>query len=126
MAVVSERPGVSLETRMGHMEPRAEAIIHQGGIGTTAQGMRAGRPMLVVPYAHDQPDNAARARRLGIARTIDRGAYSADRAARELGQLLDDPNYARRATEIGGEIGREDGAGTACYALEAVLRGGTA
>ncbi|MDB5373652.1 MAG: UDP:flavonoid glycosyltransferase YjiC, YdhE family, partial [Belnapia sp.] len=40
--------------------PAAAAIIHQGGIGTTAQAMRAGRPMLVVPFSHDQPDNAAR------------------------------------------------------------------
>ncbi len=44
--------------------PRSAAIVHQGGIGTTAQALRAGRPMLVVPWAHDQPDNADRIRRL--------------------------------------------------------------
>lgn len=38
--------------------------------GATARGLRAGRPMLILPYNHDQPDNAARAERLGVARTI--------------------------------------------------------
>lgn len=40
--------------------PCAGAIVHQGGIGTTAQGLRSGRLTLVMPYSHDQPDNAAR------------------------------------------------------------------
>ena len=45
--------------------PRAAATVHQGGIGTTAQALKAGRPMIVVPWAHDQPDNAERCRKLG-------------------------------------------------------------
>ena len=45
--------------------PRAAAIVHQGGVGTTAQAMRAGRPMLVVPFSHDQPDNAERVEQAG-------------------------------------------------------------
>jgi len=49
---------------------RAAAIVHSGGIGTCANAMRAGRPALIVPFAYDQPDNAARLARLGIARTI--------------------------------------------------------
>ena len=39
--------------------PHAAAIVHQGGVGTTAEAIRAGRPMLVMPYSVDQPDNAA-------------------------------------------------------------------
>ncbi|MGH9945429.1 MAG: glycosyltransferase, partial [Pyrinomonadaceae bacterium] len=42
----------------GEVMPRCEAIVHQGGIGTTAQALRAGRPTLVVPFAFDQHDNA--------------------------------------------------------------------
>ena len=38
--------------------PRAALIVHQGGVGTTAQALRAGKPMLIMPYSHDQPDNA--------------------------------------------------------------------
>ena len=43
---------------------RASLVVHQGGVGTTAQCLRAGKPMLIMPYSHDQPDNARRMRRL--------------------------------------------------------------
>ena len=49
---------------------RASLVVHQGGVGTTAQCLRAGRPMLIMPYSHDQPDNARRMRRMGVARVI--------------------------------------------------------
>ena len=54
--------------------PRAAAIVHQGGVGTTAQCLRAGRPMIIMPYSHDQPDNARRMSRLGVARVIQRSS----------------------------------------------------
>jgi UDP:flavonoid glycosyltransferase YjiC (YdhE family) len=101
--------------------PQAAAIVHQGGIGTTAQAMRSGRPMLIMPYAHDQPDNAERLRRLGIARTIARHRYSPARAAAELRHLLDNPSYSQRALEIGEQVRQEDGVQAACDALEALL-----
>ena len=46
--------------------PRAAAVIHHGGIGTTAQCFAAGVPQLIMPMAHDQPDNAARVKRMGV------------------------------------------------------------
>ena len=46
--------------------PRASLVVHQGGVGTTAQCLRAGKPMLIMPYSHDQPDNARRMRRLKV------------------------------------------------------------
>ena len=101
--------------------PRAAAVVHQGGVGTTGQAMRAGRPMLVMPFAHDQPDNAERVRRLGIARTIPRHRYGAAAAARELGTLLDDPGYSERAASVGERVRREDGVASACDALEALI-----
>jgi rhamnosyltransferase subunit B len=101
--------------------PRAAAIVHQGGVGTTAQAMRSGRPMLVMPYAHDQPDNAERVIRLGIARKISRHRYSPARAAAELRHLLDDPIYLQRASEVGEQVRQEDGVRAACDALEALL-----
>lgn len=98
--------------------PRAAAIVHQGGSGTTGQALRAGRPMLVVPYAHDQPDNAFRVSRLGVARTIRRGRYTAAAAERELAALLSDPSYATRAEEVGREVRKENGAVAAADAIE--------
>jgi rhamnosyltransferase subunit B len=101
--------------------PGAVAVVHQGGIGTTGQALRAGVPMLVVPFAHDQPDNAARARRLGVARVLTRASYSAASAASQLRTLLDNPRYAMRAKAVGRQVQSEDGAAVACAALERLL-----
>ncbi len=101
--------------------PRASAIVHQGGIGTTAEAMRAGRPMLVVPYSHDQPDHAARLTRLGIARSVPREHYDAGVAARELRALLGDRSYAERAYDIGLRVQSETGSATACDLLEELI-----
>jgi UDP:flavonoid glycosyltransferase YjiC (YdhE family) len=101
--------------------PRASVVVHAGGIGTSGLGMRSGRPMLVVPHAHDQPDNAARLTRLGIARTLSRRRYTPGRIVAELETLLGDPEFSRKASEISEQIRREDGVRTACDALEALL-----
>ena len=103
--------------------PQASAIVHQGGAGTTAQALRAGRPMLFVPFAHDQPDNAARVVRLGVARQIGRSQYRAKRVAAELRKLLDDPRYTAKAQEVGWRIQSEDGVSAACDAIERRLVG---
>ncbi|MCC6314751.1 MAG: glycosyltransferase [Thermomicrobiales bacterium] len=102
----------------GALFPRACAIVHQAGVGTLAQAMRAGAPMLVMPYGHDQPDNAARAVRLGIARRISRTDYHAGEVARQLGQILDDRAMDRRAAEVGERVRAEDGATAAAAAIE--------
>jgi rhamnosyltransferase subunit B len=105
----------------GDLFPRALAIIHQGGIGTTGQALRAGRPMLVVPYAFDQPDNAVRVMNLGVARTLLPKHYAAMRVVEQVRALLEDPHYAQRAAEVGGMVRAEDELQRACDALEAYL-----
>ena len=101
--------------------PKTAAIVHQGGIGTTAQGLRAGRPTLVVPWAHDQPDNAERLRKLGVSRTLSRQRYRAKRVAQELNYLLSEKSYTERAQQLGAQIAHEDGLSCACNAIEAKL-----
>jgi UDP:flavonoid glycosyltransferase YjiC (YdhE family) len=100
---------------------RSAAVVHQGGIGTLAQALRAGRPMLVIPFSHDQPDNAERAERLGVARCIPRAQFSVDRGTAVLRDLLDDPRYTNAADEVARRIAREDGVGAACDRIEALL-----
>ena len=97
----------------GELLPRAAAMVHQGGVGTTGQGLRAGIPMIVVPFAHDQHDNGARVERLGGARTIPRNSYKAERIASELKELLGNPSYARCAREIGSRVRAESGSALA-------------
>ena len=99
--------------------PHASVIVHQGGVGTTGQAMRAGKPMLIMPYSHDQPDHAARITRMGMGRTIARSAYNAETAARELRPLLENPTYTQKAAEVGKQVQAENGVQTACDAIEA-------
>jgi rhamnosyltransferase subunit B len=102
----------------GEILPRARAVVHQGGIGTTAQALRAGVPMLVVPFSHDQPDNAARITRLGVGRTIERKHYNSETAARELRTLMEESSYAQRATEVARAVRSENAATTAVDLIE--------
>jgi rhamnosyltransferase subunit B len=101
--------------------PHACAIVHHGGIGTTAQALRAGHPTLIMPYSHDQPDNAARVERLGTSRTIPRKQYFASRVAKELCELLENPTYATQAAEVGHIIQAENGVSAASDAIEQQL-----
>ena len=101
--------------------PRTCVVVHQGGIGTTGEAMRAGRPMLVVHYGHDQPDHAARLTRMGVARRIPRERYTAAVAIREIQALLEDRRYADRAAEIGARVRKETGTATACDLLDRLL-----
>jgi UDP:flavonoid glycosyltransferase YjiC (YdhE family) len=93
--------------------PRAAAVIHHGGIGTLAQALRSGRPQLIVPFFADQPDNAARAARLGVARIVTPRGYRAASAGREIARLLDGGAYLDRAREVGDVLAAEHGAAEA-------------
>ena len=101
--------------------PHAEAIVHHGGVGTTAQALRSGRPQLIVPYMGDQPDNAARMVRLGVARSIAPGGYSPRKAAAEIHALLSYPTYGQTAAQIAPSVAAEDGAAAAADIIEAQL-----
>ena len=98
--------------------PRASVVVHQGGVGTTAQCLRAGKPMLIMPYSHDQPDNARRMSRLKISRTIQRSTYKPARVARILSALFESPSYFVRSKEVADMLALEDGVPSACNALE--------
>ncbi len=101
--------------------PRVAAVVFHGGIGTLSQAMLAGVPSLIVPHAHDQPDNAMRAARLGIALVIRAHRYRADRAAAMLDRLVGEPGWRDRAVEVAGRIRAEDGIGRACESIGRVL-----
>jgi UDP:flavonoid glycosyltransferase YjiC (YdhE family) len=104
---------------------RAAMVVHQGGVGTTAQCLRAGKPMLIMPFSHDQPDNARRMRRLKVGRVMQRGRYAPWRVARRLKKMLADPLLAKRATSVAKQLAKENGVCTACDALEELYRKST-
>jgi UDP:flavonoid glycosyltransferase YjiC (YdhE family) len=102
--------------------PKAACVVHQGGVGTTAQVLRAGVPHLFMPYSHDQPDNAARCERLGVARVISRDDYTAENAAKYLREILTNSSYQAKAIEASEIVAAEGGTKTACDAIENILR----
>jgi UDP:flavonoid glycosyltransferase YjiC (YdhE family) len=101
--------------------PRAAAVVHQCGMGTLGTALAAGVPQLAVPYANDQPDNAFRLTRLGVARTLYPSRYRAHRVASELRQLLGNAAYRRCAQELSHVVNAEHGVTTACDVIERVL-----
>jgi rhamnosyltransferase subunit B len=98
--------------------PLSRMVVHQGGVGTTAQCLRAGKPMLIMPYSHDQPDNARRMKRLKVAQVIQRASYMPARVARKLKAMLAEPRFDRCAKSVALQMKSEDGVGAACNALE--------
>jgi UDP:flavonoid glycosyltransferase YjiC (YdhE family) len=84
----------------GQLLPRCAALVHHGGIGTTAQALRAGVPQVIMPMSHDQFDNAARVRRLGVGGEVPRKKYMADRVARELAGIVDSPAVAQACRKV--------------------------
>ena len=97
--------------------------MHQGGSGTTGEALRSGRPMLIVPYGWDQPDNAARIQRLGAGLHVPRCAYSVETATAALKTVLEDQRFSTRAKQVGDQVAAEDGLRLACDEIEAVLSG---
>jgi rhamnosyltransferase subunit B len=91
--------------------PRAAAVIQHGGIGTTAQALRAGVPQLICPFFGDQFDNGARLKRLGVARVLALRRYGERRAFSALRLLLDTPKAGSRARALATHMTRDDGPG---------------
>src|SRR6185437_5172467 len=88
---------------------RASVVVHQGGVGTGGQCLRAGKPMLIMPYSHDQPDNARRMKRLGVAKVIQKSDYEPKNVTRKLRMMLEDPELAQKATAVAEQLRGEDG-----------------
>jgi UDP:flavonoid glycosyltransferase YjiC (YdhE family) len=114
-------PGVLAidEAPHGRLMPRACAIVHHGGAGTLAQALRSGRPAVIVPFGHDQADNAYLAARIGTARVLRRGRADPARLARALEAVLAQ-EVVDAAERIGARVRAEDGATAAAEHVESL------
>ncbi len=101
--------------------PRASVIIHHGGIGTSSEALYAGKPMLVVPHGFDQPDNAARLKRLGVAEVLPASRYRGEPAGDLLGNLVANSERKQRCQLLTLAAREEDGTLTAAHVIEARL-----
>ncbi len=102
--------------------PRAAAVVHQGGIGTLAQALRAGRPQLIVPFFADQADNADRAADLGVAAHLPARRFGARHAARALAALLGDQRVGAQTAALAARLAGEDGAAVALDLVRRALQ----
>ncbi len=101
--------------------PRAAAVIHHGGLGTTAEALRAGCPTLVEPYGNDQFFTAWRTVKLGVGAAMHPHQMTAAGLARLLEEKVLTPPYLDRARELAAKLRREDGVTRACDLIEEQL-----
>jgi sterol 3beta-glucosyltransferase len=101
---------------------RVAAVVHHGGAGTTAEGLRAGVPTVVLPFLFDQPFWGARIHALGLGPApIPQKKLTAERLARAITTAVTDANLRQRAGQAGAAIRAEDGVGKAVNAIERIL-----
>jgi len=99
--------------------PKMAAVVHHGGVGTTAAGLRAGVPSITVPYFGDQPFWGQCIAALGVGpRPIPRTKLTQERLAHAVRMAVDDIPMRERAARLGAAIRAEDGTGNAVRSLE--------
>jgi UDP:flavonoid glycosyltransferase YjiC (YdhE family) len=104
--------------------PQMAAVVHHGGAGTTAVGLRAGVPTVVCSFIGDQSYWGSRVHALGAGPPpIPIRHLTADRLAQALGHATRDPSFRARAAALGGQIRAEDGVARAVKLITAHLSG---
>jgi sterol 3beta-glucosyltransferase len=104
--------------------PRMTAVVHHGGAGTTAAGLRAGKPTLIIPHMADQPFWGRRVHELGVgAKPLSRHKVTADSLASRLQAMLDDPEIQERADRLGQVIRAEHGIENAMAYIQTFIAG---
>ena len=92
--------------------------MHHGGIGTAAQALRAGIAQVVVPLAYDQPDNAARLKRLGVASILPQRRLDGARLASTLRALLSRPDLPAKLLESARRFEHDSAIDDTCRLIE--------
>ncbi|MFZ1054043.1 MAG: nucleotide disphospho-sugar-binding domain-containing protein [Opitutaceae bacterium] len=102
--------------------PRCRAIVYHGGIGTLAQALHAGIPHLIVPNAHDQPDNGRRIERMGLGLCLSGRAFGAGAAGRAIARLTGDRQIRERCRDYARRIDGAAAAERSCILIERLGR----
>ena len=98
--------------------PRAALLVYHGGVGTLAQGMKAGVPHLVVPHGYDQFDSGWRVEQLGVGRSIPERRYRERRVMSAIQSLLGDEAATGKRWELASRIDSADAVARACALIE--------
>ncbi len=100
---------------------KGEIIVHQAGIGTLAYALRSGCPQLMVPNSYDQPDNARRAKSLGVGDAIPFSKVTAENLESKLKLLLKNVEYKKKALSILDKLDTNNGSHNAAKSLINIL-----
>jgi UDP:flavonoid glycosyltransferase YjiC (YdhE family) len=101
--------------------PRVAAVVHHGGAGTTAAGLRAGVPSVVVPFFGDQPFWGQRIAELGVGpEPIPRKKLTVERLAHAIREAVTDQTMRQRAANLGSRIQAEDGIARAVAVVQQI------
>jgi rhamnosyltransferase subunit B len=98
--------------------PRAALLVYHGGVGTLAQGIKAGVPHLVVPHGYDQFDSGWRIEQLRLGRSIPQSRYRARRVATTIQSILGDGGSAQRRSRFASRIDSAEAIARACALIE--------
>ncbi len=99
--------------------PRMAAVVHHGGVGTTAAGLAAGVPSIVTPFFADQPFWGQRVYELGVGpKPIARRRLTADNLTEAIGRAVSDEEMRKRAASLGTSIRAENGVAQAVAIIE--------
>lgn len=101
--------------------PRASALVHHGGIGNSAQALRAALPQLLTPMGFDQFDNAMRLERLGVAATVARSDTDFASMTPLLRGLLNSASVELACQQAAETVRKDQALNTICDVLEAAL-----
>lgn len=101
--------------------PHSALLVHHGGIGTTAQTLRAGIPQLIHPLAYDQFDNASRLERLGVGSSLTSENYNVITVIKVLKSLMDSPDVRLKCAEIAQKMASSDALTLASNLIEQVV-----
>lgn len=101
---------------------RIASVVHHGGAGTTAAGLRAGVPTIIVPFITDQPFWGKRIHDLGVGpKPIPRRRLTVERLADAIKESVTNPGIWQRAAELGRKIRTEDGIANAIEVIHQVM-----
>src|SRR5262249_55048888 len=103
---------------LGQLLPPVAALVHPRGIGTVSQALAAGVPQLICPMAYDQPDNAARVKRLGIGDWLAPRSFQIHAVKRKLRSLLNSAEVAQRCRMVAARLQNSHALEATCQLVE--------
>ena len=116
-------PSVRVESYvpMSVLLPRSQVVVCHGGSGTMLAALATGVPLLMVPLAADQPDNADQCQRAGVALVLNPLTLSEEAVKEATERLLTDPTFRTRAAALAAEIAAMPGPAEAVIRLESLV-----